>query len=104
MWPVRIGEAAAVLLGPIAVETARRGDGLGQAMAAEACARAAAAGVEIVLLVGEERLFGPLGFERAEPGRVVLPGPVDARRVFVRELRPGALDGVSGLVRPAPLP
>ena len=104
LWPVRIGEAPAVLLGPIAVEPARRGAGLGQAMTAEACARAAAAGVGVVLLVGEERLFAPLGFVRPEPGRLVLPGPVDQRRIFVRELRPGAFDGVGGAVAPAPLP
>jgi predicted N-acetyltransferase YhbS len=104
LWPVRIGETQALLLGPIAVETSHRGRGLAQAMAEEACLRGIAVGAGLIVLVGEARLFEPLGFFVPEPGRVVMPGPVDARRVFVRELRPGAFDGVSGAVRPEPLP
>ena len=104
LWTVRIGETPALLLGPIAVDASRRGRGLGQAMALEACVRAAAVGAGLIVLVGEERLFGPLGFVRVEPGRVTLPGPVDPRRVFVRELRAGAFDGVSGRLTPEPLP
>ena len=102
--PVRIGETPALLLGPIAVDPSRRGAGIAQAMSLEACLRATAVGAELIVLVGEERLFGPLGFVRPEPGRVVMPGPVDPRRVFVRELRAGALEGVSGTVRPDALP
>ena len=104
LWPVRIGDAPALLLGPIAVEESRRGAGLAQAMTVEACLRALAVGADLIVLVGEERLFGPLGFARVEPGRIALPGPVDAQRVFVRELRPGALEGVAGTIRPDPLP
>ena len=104
LWPVRIGEAPALLLGPIAVESAWRGRGLAQAMTEEACLRAAAVGASLIVLVGEERLFAPLGFVRAEAGRVTLPGPVDAARVFLRALRPGGLAGVSGAVRPETLP
>ena len=104
LWPVRIGETPALLLGPISVEASHRGAGLAQAMTVEACLRATAVGAGVIVLVGEERLFAPLGFERAAPGRVVMPGPADPQRVFVRELRPGALEGVSGAVRPEPLP
>jgi predicted N-acetyltransferase YhbS len=104
LWRIEVGETPAVLLGPIAVDASRRGAGLAQAMTAEACARAAEAGVGLVLLVGEERLFGPLGFFGVDAGRVTLPAPVDPRRLFVRELRPGAFDGVAGLARPGPLP
>jgi predicted N-acetyltransferase YhbS len=104
LWRIRVGDTPAVLLGPIAVDSSWRGAGLAQAMAREACARARDAGVGLVLLVGEERLFGPIGFVRVEAGRVTLPGPVDPRRVFVRVLRPGAFEGVAGAVTPAPLP
>ena len=102
LWRVRIGETPALLLGPIAVAPSRRGEGIAQAMTVEACLRGMAVGAGLIVLVGEERLFGPLGFFVPEPGRVVLPGPVDPRRVFVRELAPGAFEGVSGAVRPEP--
>ena len=103
LWPILIGEAPAMLLGPIAVEASHRGRRLGQALAADACLRATQAGGRLLLLVGEERLFGPLGFVRVEPGRVRMPGPVDPRRVFVRELRPGTFEDVSGEARLEPL-
>lgn len=104
LWTVRLGPASALLLGPVAVEAAHRGRGLAREMTVEACVRGTAVGSGLLVLVGEERLFGPLGFINPEPGRVLLPGPVDPRRVFVRELRPGAFDRVSGPVRPEPLP
>jgi predicted N-acetyltransferase YhbS len=96
LWPIRVGEAAALLLGPIVVDAEHRGRGISAALTTEACRRAADAGERLVLLVGEAKLFEPLGFVRVEPGRVLLPGPVDPRRVFVRELQPGAFDGVQG--------
>ncbi len=57
-----------------------------------------AAGEAVVLLVGDRRLFEPLDFTPA-PTSVVLPGPVDARRVLWRALRDGACEGVAGPVR-----
>jgi predicted N-acetyltransferase YhbS len=101
LWPIAVGGAPALLLGPIAVDPAQRGQGLGQALARAACDAAAAAGERLILLVGEERLFAPLGFVRVEPGRVTLPGPVNPARVFVRELQPGAFERVAGPVLPA---
>jgi predicted N-acetyltransferase YhbS len=99
MWPIHIGEAPAVLLGPFAVEDAWRSRGLGGQLIEAACAAAERAGVGVVLLVGDEPYFRRLEFETAPHGRAVLPGPVDARRVLWRALRPGALDGVGGAVR-----
>jgi predicted N-acetyltransferase YhbS len=101
MWPIRIGEAPAVLLGPLAVDDARRRLGLGAALVRRACEAAAAAGHALVLLVGDEPYYGPLGFSRA-PAAVVLPGPVDPARVLVNALTSGATDSLAGPVRPDP--
>jgi predicted N-acetyltransferase YhbS len=99
MWPVHAGPAPAVLLGPFAVEDAWRGRGLGSRLIREACEAARLAGHGLVVLVGDAPFFGKLGFETAPPGRLVLPGPVDGRRVMWRALRPDALEGVEGPVR-----
>jgi predicted N-acetyltransferase YhbS len=99
MWPIHIGDAPAVLLGPFAVEDAWRSRGLGGELIAEACAAAERAGAGVVLLVGDEPYFGKFGFERVPRGRAVLPGPVDGRRLLWRALAPGALEGVEGAVR-----
>ena len=98
MWPIHIGAAPAVLLGPIAVEDAWRSRGLGAQLVEGACAAAEQAGVGVVLLVGDEPYFGKFGFERIPHGRAVLPGPVDGRRLMWRAMRPGALEGVEGPV------
>jgi predicted N-acetyltransferase YhbS len=98
MWPVAIGAAPALMLGPFAVDSAYRSLGLGAALIAQACGAAAAAGHGIVLLVGDEAYFAPLGFAAAPARHATMPGPVDQRRVLIRALVPGAADGVGGLV------
>jgi len=96
LWPVKVGGAAAVLLGPIAVDSNQRGNGLGQALVERACEAARQAGCAAVLLVGDLPWFERTGFTVARG--VTLPGPVDARRVLVKELRPGAAETLQGLV------
>ena len=99
-WPIRVGGRPVVFLGPIAVDPAWRHHGLGGALVEQACAAALAAGHDLILLVGDLPFFGPHGFETVTPGRVILPGPVDPRRVLARALKPGALDDLAGVVVP----
>jgi predicted N-acetyltransferase YhbS len=100
-WPVRIGDKAALLLGPFAVDPRFRSRGLGAALIAEACAVAAKAGWDLILLVGDEAYFAQLGFSAAPAAKVVLPGPVDRRRVLARALKAGADAGLEGVVSAA---
>jgi len=100
--PVRIGDAKALLLGPLTVEPAFRERGVGQALIACALKAAAVQGERLVMLVGDEPYYGRSGFRRIPPGRVIMPGPVDPARVLVAELVPGAFDGVGGPVRGEP--
>jgi predicted N-acetyltransferase YhbS len=102
MWPIRIGATPALLLGPFAVEATYRSQGLGAALIEDACAGARAAGHRLVLLVGDEAYFAPLGFSAAGSGRIIMPGPVDPRRVLTRALAAGAADDLAGRVSPAP--
>lgn len=96
LWPIRIGERPALLLGPIAVERSERSRGLGAALVERACAAAAEAGHELVVLVGDLGFFARMGFERLPGGQVRLPGPADPSRILVKALKPGALDGLEG--------
>jgi predicted N-acetyltransferase YhbS len=102
MWPIRVGSAPAILLGPFAVEPTYRSQGLGAALIARAVEAAGAAGHALILLVGDKPYFGPLSFHVAPAGRIMMPGPVDPRRVMLRALKPGAADGLAGAVSPAP--
>ncbi len=98
-WPVKVGDRAAVFLGPIAVDLEYRRHGLGAAMVERACEAAAAAGHDLIVLVGDAPFFGPLGFEAAP--EVAMPGPVDQRRVMAKTLRTGAAKALAGVVAPA---
>ena len=98
--PVRIGEAKALLVGPLTVEPAFRERGAGQALIERALAEARAKGHRLAILVGDEPYYGRAGFKQVPPGRAVMPGPVDPARVLVAELVEGAFAGVSGPVRP----
>jgi predicted N-acetyltransferase YhbS len=97
-WPILIGGAPAILLGPFAVEDAWRSRGLGADLIRMACDAAKTAGHGLILLVGDDPYFSRLGFEAVPRGRVTLPWPVNPRRVMWRALKPGATDGVEGPV------
>jgi predicted N-acetyltransferase YhbS len=98
-WAVTVGGAPAIFFGPVAVDPAWRSQGLGAALTERCCEAAAAAGHDVIVLVGDMPFFGPLGFAPAP--NVRMPGPVDQRRVLARALRPGAADALQGLVAPA---
>ncbi len=92
-WPVHVGNWDALLLGPIAVHPTRQGEGLGALMIADGVARAAAAGWQRVMLVGDVPYYGRFGFLRLEG--VVMPPPTNPDRVLGR----GDWAGVTGEVR-----
>lgn len=96
------GKGGALLLGPLAVDPAFANQGHGRGLVAKALKDARAAGIALVVLVGDEPYYGRLGFRRVPPGQIWLPGPVDPERLLAAELTPGALAGFSGLISTAP--
>ncbi|HEX3674030.1 MAG TPA: N-acetyltransferase [Rhizomicrobium sp.] len=100
-WPVAIGPARALLLGPLAVENAQRGRGIGVALMEEGIAAARSGGWPSIVLVGDEPYYARVGFSKLPPGRVKFPGPVDQSRILGLSLEAGALINLSGEVRRA---
>ena len=100
LTPICIGETPALLLGPLTVEPPFRERGVGSALIARALKDAKAAGHSLVVLVGDQPFYGKSGFKRIPKGQVKMPGPVDPARLLVAELKAGAFDGVSGMIRP----
>ena len=97
--PVRAGAAPALVLGPLTVEPAFEGRGIGAALIARSLEAARAAGHALVILVGDEPYYARFGFRIVPPGRLVLPGPVDPKRFLVLELVEGALAAAEGQVQ-----
>lgn len=98
--PVCIGETKALLLGPLTVEPPFRGRGIAKTLIARSLDEAKAKGHRLVVLVGDEPYYGPLGFKQIPKGGAKMPGPVDPARLLVAELADGAFEGVSGMIRP----
>lgn len=94
LWPVTVGGVEGLFLGPIAVDAAARGSGVGGDLVAACVAFAKDAGVDGVLLVGDPPYFERFGFQPAPDA--VLPGPVDRRRVM---WLPVTVEAVAGPVR-----
>lgn len=95
-WPVEVGGAPALLLGPVAVHPTRQGEGLGALLIRESLDRAAALGWARVMLVGDAPYYGRMGFTRLDG--VEMPPPTNPDRVLGAALREGAWTGVSGRV------
>lgn len=84
IWPLRSEAGACVLLGPIAVRTARRKDGIGALLAQAALDACDSLGIRCVMLVGDLPFFGRFGFEVVPAGTLNLPAPVDPKRLLWR--------------------
>ncbi len=97
-WPIRIGAAPAILLGPLAVEPALQGAGVGRGLLRHGLTRAKRLDARICVVVGAPDYYAPFGFENAAGHGLILPGPVEPERFQVLEITPGALNGVSGLI------
>ena len=95
-WPVRVGAAAALLLGPGAVHPTRQGEGLGAALIQGGLEAAARCGWKRVLLVGDAPYYQRFGFTRLTG--VSMPPPTNPDRVLGHDLQPGAWAGIRGAV------
>ncbi len=91
-WPVRVGGAPALLLGPVAIHPTHQGEGLGAFLIEDSQSRAE--GWERVMLVGDAPYYGRVGFRRLEG--VTMPPPTNPDRVLGRDLVPGAWAHVRG--------
>ena len=100
-WPVAVGGQSSLLLGPLAVEPALRGKGIGISLMQRGIEQARALGFATMILVGDEPYYARVGFAKLASGRVRMPGPVDPERVLGLALKTGALDALSGDVKRA---
>lgn len=90
MWRIGVGPSPALFLGPIAVDPARQGQGLGETLARWTLQAARREGwADAVVLIGAPRFFAALDFERA-PAAMEAPGAFDRARLLWLPLKPGA--------------
>jgi predicted N-acetyltransferase YhbS len=100
LWRVSAGGVPALLLGPLAVDSAHRKLGVGAALMVHAIAAATSRGHRAVLLLGDAPYYSRFGFSAEKTGELTLPGSFERERLLGLELADGALDGAWGMIAP----
>ncbi len=97
---VLAGGLPALMLGPLTVDPAFEGRGIGAALMQASIEAARAAGHALIMLIGDAPYYARFGFRPIPPGQLVLPGPADPSRFLALELNEGVLAQRSGAVMP----
>jgi len=100
LWHVNAGNAPALLLGPLAVDPAAQGTGVGAGLMRLAIARAEASGHRGIILVGDPEYYARFGFSADLTGSLAMPAPVERRRFLGLELAENGLTNGNGAVTP----
>ncbi len=95
-WPVQVGEAPTVLLGPIAVHPTRQGEGIAALLMMNCIDAARHDGWARILLVGDYPYYRRFGFEPLAD--VIMPPPTNPKRVLGLAVEPGGWKGITGPV------
>ena len=77
-WPIRLDDRPALLLGPLAIDPARQGQGIGRALTRATLALAEGMGWRLVFLVGDAAYYARHGFSPT-PANIVMPHESPAR-------------------------
>lgn len=98
LTPVHVGQTRALMLGPLTVEPAFEGRGIGGALLTRCAEAARKNGFALIFLVGDAAYYGRHGYHRIPPGQINMPGPVDLSRFLALELEPDALKSCRGVL------
>jgi predicted N-acetyltransferase YhbS len=102
-WPVALTDATGrqwplVMVGPVAVDPARQGGGLGQRLMRTALAAATTTRLDRALtLIGDPDYYGRFfGFDASATAGWIVPGPVERHRLLARGPAVPAIAGTLG--------
>jgi len=104
LWNVEAGVSRegvpvdALMLGPLAVDAAHEGKGIGGALMRAAIGEAKTRGHGAILLVGDAPYYERFGFFAAKAQHLVMPGPFERSRFLAIELKDGWLEGAAGML------
>ena len=100
LWTITCGTGqTALLLGPVAVASDCRKQGIGSALVRHALTAARRGGHRAIVLVGDSSYYSRFGFSAEKTATLRMPGPFERHRLLALELVPGALKGARGLLR-----
>jgi predicted N-acetyltransferase YhbS len=106
LWDIQAGvtpggrAVPALLLGPLAVDSAHEGKGVGAALMRAAILEATKRGHGAILLVGDAPYYERFGFSHEKTATLMMPGPFERHRFLSLELRDRWLEGAAGIIVP----
>jgi predicted N-acetyltransferase YhbS len=104
LWNIQAGitpggrAVPALLLGPLAVDSAHEGKGIGGALMRAAILEAKKLGHGAILLVGDAPYYERFGFSTEKTKTLMMPGPFERDRFLGLELKEGWLEGAAGML------
>ena len=99
LTPIFIGSTPGLLLGPLAVSSKFKNLGIGKDLLQQSVNHSTQAGEQVILLVGTEQYYGPIGFRVMNSSLIRMPGPVDPAKLLITNLKNDPDLELSGLVR-----
>ena len=84
-WPVAIGDAPLILVGPVAVAPKMQNEGFGK-MLMQHLLCAVRAADDPMVMIGDPEYYGRFGFDADGTQNWTLPGPWEPRRLLLRNL------------------
>ena len=103
-WPILIAGFPSVLLGPLAVDPALRGQGIGMGLVREGLRRAESAPWAFCFVSGEPDYYPRLGFSKISTGQIDLPAPIEDERLHLISVSGNSIDSLPQerwIIRPA---
>lgn len=104
LWDIHAGitpggqPLKALLLGPLAVDPAFEGKGVGAALMRASISEARRLGHGAILLVGDAPYYERFGFFADKTATLMMPGPFARERFLALELEEGWLKGAAGVL------
>lgn len=98
-WPIRVADAALILVGPVAVATNRQNKGIGKQLM-QLMLSAATRNDAPMVMIGNPEYYGRFGFSAEGTAGWILPGPWEPRRLLLRNIEKVELPA-EGMLGPA---
>lgn len=99
-WPIMVAQKTQLLLGPLAIHPAFKGQGFGKKLVSHSLSVAQSLAYDFVLISGEPDYYPRFGFEAVLPKTFLWPGFLEAERLQIKWFREANYPGSAQAILP----